>query len=180
MPDTRTQFDALDIDKLTEGTLFHPEAPPFPHGHMRMVDRIPLISDQGGHYNKGVVQGELDIRADLWFFDCHFKNDPVMPGCLGLDAMWQLLGFYLAWYGFTGSCRALGAKDIRFLGQVLQSAKKVCYHLDIRRVRAKPFIQAIADGTMLVDGKVSYTVKGLHVGLFPSEIVSQMTGGIKQ
>jgi 3-hydroxyacyl-[acyl-carrier protein] dehydratase/trans-2-decenoyl-[acyl-carrier protein] isomerase len=126
------------------------------------------IEDTGGSYGKGQIQAELDIKPDLWFFDCHFIGDPVMPGCLGLDAMWQLVGFYLGWCGHLGRGRALGVGEVKFTGQVLPSAGKVSYQLDIKRVIARDLTLGIADGTLLVDGRIIYTAKNLRVGLFTS------------
>jgi len=139
-----------------------------PLPNMLMMDRITRISDEGGAYGKGQVVAELDIKPDLWFFDCHFKGDPVMPGCLGLDAMWQLTGFFLSWMGNPGKGRALGAGEIKFFGQVLPKAKLVQYVIDIRRILKKGLAMVIADGKMLVDGREIYTAKNLRVGLFDS------------
>ena len=127
------------------------------------------MTKDGGENGKGEIIAELDINPDLWFFDCHFQGDPVMPGCLGLDAMWQLVGFYLAWRGNKGRGRALGAGEIKFTGQILPDAKKVTYHLTLKRVIERKLVMGIADGTVAVDGKVIYTAKDLRVGLFQSE-----------
>jgi len=137
-----------------------------PLPNMLMMDRIVKISDQGGAYGKGEIVAELDITSDLWFFDCHFKTDPVMPGCLGVDAMWQLAGFFLSWDGNPGKGRALGAGEIKFFGQVLQSAKKVAYKIDIRRIIKRGLAMVIADGAVEVDGKQIYTAEKLKVGMF--------------
>ncbi len=139
-----------------------------PLPNMLMMDRIVRISDEGGSYGKGQVIAELDITPDLWFFDCHFKGDPVMPGCLGVDAMWQLGGFYLSWDGSPGKGRALGAGEIKFFGQVLPTAKKVTYKIDVRRIIRRGLSMIICDGTVSVDGKDIYTAKNLKVGLFES------------
>jgi 3-hydroxyacyl-[acyl-carrier protein] dehydratase/trans-2-decenoyl-[acyl-carrier protein] isomerase len=136
---------------------------------MLMVDRVINMTKDGGENGKGEIIAELDINPDLWFFDCHFQGDPVMPGCLGLDAMWQLVGFYLAWRGNKGRGRALGAGEIKFTGQILPDAKKVTYHLTLKRVIERKLVMGIADGTVAVDGKVIYTAKDLRVGLFQSE-----------
>ena len=139
-----------------------------PAPNMLMMDRISCISDQGGAYGKGQIIAELDITPDLWFFQCHFKTDPVMPGCLGVDAMWQLAGFYLSWDGSPGKGRALGAGEIKFFGQVLPTAKKVTYKIDVKRIIKRGLAMIIADGSVEVDGKEIYTAKKLKVGLFES------------
>lgn len=136
---------------------------------MLMFDRVTHISGEGGAYGRGRIEAELDINPDLWFFDCHFPNDPVMPGCLGLDALWQLIGFYLTWSGNPGHGRALGAKEVRFAGMVVPSAKMVRYEIDIRRMMRKPLILGIGDGVMSVDGRKIYEAKDLRVGLFSAE-----------
>ena len=133
-----------------------------------MTDRITLISKDGGKYGKGEIRAELDIRPDLWFFDCHFESDPVMPGCLGLDAMWQLVGFYLVWSGHEGRGRALGCGKVKFFGQVLPRAKIVNFQVDIKRVISRKLVMAIADASMSVDGREIYTADDLRVGLFTS------------
>ena len=137
-----------------------------PSDQMLMFDEIINIDDHSGNYNNGSIEATLEINPNLWFFDCHFKEDPVMPGCLGLDAMWQLLGFYLLWTGLPGIGRALGADNIKFFGQVLPSAKKVTYRLDIKRVINRGAIVGLADGEMYVDDKKIYTAEKLKVGLF--------------
>ena len=135
---------------------------------MLMLDRITHISAEGGAYGKGELRAELDIRPDLWFFDCHFEGDPVMPGCLGLDAMWQLVGFHLVWAGYPGRGRALGVGKVKFTGQVLPAAKLVTYQLDIKRVISRKLTMAIADGSLSVDGREIYVAEDLRVGLFQS------------
>ena len=137
-----------------------------PSDQMLMFDEIINIDDHSGNYDNGSIEATLDINPNLWFFDCHFKEDPVMPGCLGLDAMWQLLGFYILWTGLPGIGRALGADNIKFFGQVLPSAKKVTYRLDIKRVINRGAIVGLADGEMYVDDKKIYTAEKLKVGLF--------------
>jgi 3-hydroxyacyl-[acyl-carrier protein] dehydratase/trans-2-decenoyl-[acyl-carrier protein] isomerase len=135
---------------------------------MLMMDRITHISDQGGKYGKGEIIAELDIRPDLWFFDCHFESDPVMPGCLGLDATWQLLGFFLGWVGNPGRGRALGVGNVKFSGQVLPTAKKITYRIDLKRVISRKLVLGLADATVSVDGKDIYQADDLKVGLFTS------------
>lgn len=150
------------------GELFGPENAQLPLPNMLMMDRISHISDKGGKFGKGEIIAELDINPDLWFFDCHFQGDPVMPGCLGLDAMWQLIGFYLCWLGGPGKGRALGVGEVKFRGQVLPSAKKVVYKIDLKRVILRKLVMGIGDGVMEVDGKVIYEATDLRVGLFTS------------
>ncbi len=150
------------------GDLFGPGNAQLPVDKMLMVDRITHISSEGGVNGKGQIIAELDINPDLWFFDCHFPGDPVMPGCLGLDAMWQLVGFFLGWRGNTGKGRALGSGEVKFTGQILPTAKKVEYNIQIKRVIERKLIMGIADGSVSVDGKVIYTASDLRVGLFQS------------
>ena len=133
---------------------------------MLMFDRIVSITDKGGKYNHGQIIAELDLTEDLWFFECHFEGDPVMPGCLGLDAMWQLLGFFLGWKGGLGKGRALGAGEVKFSGQVLPTSKKITYVIDLKRVIMRKLVMGIGDASMEVDGRLIYQAKDLKVGLF--------------
>lgn len=151
-----------------KGELFGPETARLPAGNMLMVDRVVEISKDGGPHGLGHIEAELDINPDLWFFGVHFIDDPVMPGCLGLDALWQLCGFFLAWSGCKGKGRALGCGEVRFTGQVLPTAKKVTYTLDVKRIITRRLSMVIADATMSVDGRVIYTANDLKVGLFLS------------
>jgi 3-hydroxyacyl-[acyl-carrier protein] dehydratase/trans-2-decenoyl-[acyl-carrier protein] isomerase len=150
------------------GELFGAENARLPAPPMLMFDRITEISDDGGSHGKGFIRAELDIHPDLWFFGCHFDGDPVMPGCLGLDAMWQLTGFFLTWLGALGRGRALGVGEVKFSGQVLPSAGVVTYEVDISRVINRKLVMAQADARMLVDGREIYTARDLRVGLFTS------------
>jgi len=161
-------FERDDLLKCGYGDMFGPGNAQLPVPNMLMMDRIVRIADTGGNYNKGEIIAELDIDPDLWFFGCHFPGDPVMPGCLGLDAMWQLVGFYLAWLGNPGRGRALGCGEVKFTGQVLPTATKVTYRIDIKRVLAQKLVLGIADGRMEVDGREIYVAKNLRVGLFTS------------
>lgn len=135
---------------------------------MLMFDRITRIAEDGGDYDKGYIEAELDINPELWFFQCHFNSDPVMPGCLGLDAMWQLVGFFLGWKGGPGHGRALGSGEVKFFGQVLPDAKKVTYKIHVKRLIMRKLVMGIADATMEVDGREIYSAKDLRVGLFTS------------
>ena len=162
---------SLDHEQLlscARGEMFGPGNARLPAPPMLMFDRITHISTEGGIYGKGMIRAELDIRPELWFFACHFEGDPVMPGCLGLDAMWQLAGFYLPRLGEPGRGRALGVGEVRFTGQVLPQARVVSYEIDIRRIRRGKLALVIADGRTLVDGREIYLAKDLRVGLFSS------------
>ncbi|MHA7816912.1 MAG: 3-hydroxyacyl-[acyl-carrier-protein] dehydratase FabA [Pseudohaliea sp.] len=166
---TRQQsFNKQELLECGAGHLFGPGNAQLPVGNMLMLDRICHISSEGGAAGKGEIRAELDINPDLWFFDCHFPGDPVMPGCLGLDAMWQLLGFFLGWRGNPGRGRALGAGEVKFTGQILPGASLVTYQIDIKRVIERKLVMGIADGTVSVDGREIYTARDLRVGLFQS------------
>lgn len=157
-----------ELLKCGHGELFGPGNAQLPLPPMLMFDRITTISDEGGSYDKGQVIAELDINPDLWFFECHFEGDPVMPGCLGIDAMWQLVGFYLGWLGGPGHGRALGCGEVKFSGQVKPSVKKITYYIDVRRVIMSKLYMGIADARMEADGREIYIAKNLRVGLFTS------------
>jgi 3-hydroxyacyl-[acyl-carrier protein] dehydratase / trans-2-decenoyl-[acyl-carrier protein] isomerase len=133
---------------------------------MLMFDRISEIAATGGEYGRGIMRAELDVNPDLWFFGCHFKGDPVMPGCLGLDALWQMVGFFLVWSGCEGPGRALGLGELKFSGQVLPNVRKIVYNIDIKRVMRSKLVLGIADGWLSADGEIIYRAKDLRVGLF--------------
>ncbi len=162
----KNSYSKEELITCGRGELFGEGNAQLPLPPMLMFDRIVSITDDGGKYNNGQMIAELDIREDLWFFDCHFEGDPVMPGCLVLDAMWQLLGFYLAWKGGIGRGRALGSNEVKFTGQVLPTAKKVTYIIDLKRVIMRKLVMGIADATMEVDGRPIYQAEDLKVGLF--------------
>ena len=164
----QSSYTKEELQKCGLGELFGPGNAQLPTDNMLMMDRITLINDDGGAYGKGQMIAELDINPDLWFFECHFPGDPVMPGCLGLDAMWQLVGFFLGWSGHPGRGRALGVGEVKFTGQVLPTAKNVTYYIDIKRVLAQKLVLGIGDARMEVDGREIYTAKNLRVGLFTS------------
>lgn len=163
-----TSLNRDDLLACARGELFGPGNARLPLPPMLMFDRVTNISDGGGAHGKGVITAELDIRPDLWFFGCHFDGDPVMPGCLGLDAMWQLVGFFLAWCGGPGRGRALGVGEVRFSGQVLPAVKKLVYRIDMKRVILRKLVMGIGDGRVLADGREIYTAADLRVGLFTS------------
>jgi 3-hydroxyacyl-[acyl-carrier protein] dehydratase/trans-2-decenoyl-[acyl-carrier protein] isomerase len=164
-----SQKNSYSYDELIEcahGRLFGPGNARLPLPPMLMVDRIVRISDSGGKYGKGEIEAEFDIKPNLWFFGCHFESDPVMPGCLGLDAMWQLLGFFLGWLKAPGRGRALSVGEVKLSEMVLPTARRLSYHIDIKRVILRKLVLGIADGLMKVDGKLAYESKDLRVGLF--------------
>lgn len=160
---SREELNAPDVTEL-----FGPGTAQLPKPNMLMLDRITEIRAEGGEFGNGEVVAELDIHPDLWFFECHFPGDPVMPGCLGLDALWQLLGFFLSWSGHMGKGRAIGVKEVKFRGQVRPTASKVTYRLDVKRVLSTRLVLGIANGSMSVDGRQIYTASELRVGLFTS------------
>jgi len=162
----RSSFDFHSLIECAKGKMFGVGNARLPLPPMLMFDRITHINDLDGEHGKGTVEAELDINPDLWFFRCHFEGDPVMPGCLGLDAMWQLVGFFLGWMGAPGRGRALGVGEVKFTGQVLPGAKKVQYIINLKRVIMRKLVMGIGDGIMKVDGKTIYEAKDLRVGLF--------------
>ena len=162
----KSSFSYEELLACAHGKLFGPGNARLPLPPMLMFDRIVSIKREGGKYNKGEIVAEFDIKPDLWFFRCHFESDPVMAGCLGLDAMWQLLGFFLGWLKAPGRGRALGVGEVKFSGTVLPTAKRVSYQIDVKRVILRKLVLAIADGLMKVDGEPIYESKDLRVGLF--------------
>ena len=161
-----SSFDLQSLLACARGELFGKGNAQLPLPPMLMFDRITRISEKGGSADKGQIEAEFDINPDLWFFKCHFQGDPVMPGCLGVDAMWQMVGFFLAWLGGLGKGRALGVGEVKFSGMVLPTNRLVSYYIDFKRVIMRRLVVGIADGIMKVDGKVIYEAKDLRVGLF--------------
>jgi len=166
MTEQQNSFTKEELLSCSTGELFGPGNSQLPAPNMLMMDRIVEIYETGGAHDKGYIVAELDVTPDLWFFACHFPGDPVMPGCLGLDAMWQLVGFFLGWSGGPGKGRALGVGEVKFTGQVLPTAKKVTYRIDLKRVIKRKLFMGLGDGTVAVDGRVIYQAKDLKVGLF--------------
>jgi len=166
----KSSFDYEELLACGRGELFGPGNAQLPAPPMLMFDRIVEINNTGGDSGKGYVEAELDINPDLWFFACHFINDPVMPGCLGLDAMWQLVGFFLGWSGAPGRGRALGVGEVKFTGQVTPDVKKLVYKITLKRVIIRKLVMGVADGVLEADGKVIYEAKDLRVGLFGGEL----------
>ena len=164
----KSSYSYEDILACGRGELFGPGNAQLPLPNMLMFDRITEISENGGENSKGHIVAELDVKPDLWFFDCHFEGDPVMPGCLGLDAMWQLVGFYLGWLGGSGHGRALGAGDVKFKGQVTPDIELVTYRVNLKRVIQRKLFMGIADASLEANGKEIYTAENLKVGLFTS------------
>ena len=163
----KNSFNYDDLIGCANGELFGPGNAKLPSPPMLMFDRITEIDENKGAFGKGVMKAELDIKDDLWFFDCHFKEDPVMPGCLGLDAMWQLVGFYLGWLGNPGRGRALGVSTVKFTGEVLKNVKMATYIIDMKRILIKgETTVSLANGILLADDKKIYSADGLKVGLF--------------
>ncbi|MEL6289357.1 MAG: 3-hydroxyacyl-[acyl-carrier-protein] dehydratase FabA [Pseudomonadota bacterium] len=169
MTERPSSFDNEALLACARGDLFGPGNAQLPMPPMLMFDRMPEISEDGGAHGKGFITAELDVRPDLWFFECHFVGDPVMPGCLGLDALWQMQGFYLGWLGGEGRGRALGVGEVKFTGMVLPDVKKVTYRIDIKRVIMRRLVLGIGDGSVLADGEEIYTAKDLRVGLFTED-----------
>ncbi len=168
-----SSFDYEALIASGEGRLFGPGNAQLPLPPMLMFDRIISITGDGGAHGKGKVVAEFEIRPDRWFFPCHFTGDPVMPGCLGLDAMWQLVGFFLGWAGGPGRGRALGVGDVQFRGQVTPDVKLVRYEIDMKKVILRKLVLGVADGIVLADGAPIYSAKDLKVGLFSADQLAQ-------
>jgi 3-hydroxyacyl-[acyl-carrier protein] dehydratase/trans-2-decenoyl-[acyl-carrier protein] isomerase len=166
MHDRRSSYEYEDLLASGRGEMFGSGNAQLPLPPMLMFDRISAISASGGEYGKGLIRAELDVKSDLWFFGCHFKGDPVMPGCLGLDALWQMVGFFLAWSGGQGRGRALGLGELKLAGQVLPNVRKVVYNVDIKRVMRSKLVLGIADGWLSADDEIIYRANDLKVGLF--------------
>ena len=163
----KSAYNYDDLIKCGNGDLFGPGNAKLPLPPMLMFDRITEIVENGGAFKKGILRAELDIKKELWFFDCHFREDPVMPGCLGLDAMWQLVGFFLGWLGKPGRGRALGVSTVKFTGEVLKNVKMATYEIDMKRIMVKgETTVGLANGILLADGKKIYSAENLKVGLF--------------
>jgi len=165
----QSNYSYEELLSCGRGELFGAGNAQLPLPPMLMFDRITNISDTGGKYDKGVIEAQLDVKKDLWFFDCHFQGDPVMPGCLGLDALWQMVGFFLGWTGAPGRGRALGVGQVKFTDQVTPDKSLVEYHIDIKRVMSRQITLGIADGVMKVDGIIAYEASDLKVTLFTSD-----------
>lgn len=169
MAERKSRFEYEELLACARGELFGPGNAQLPLPPMLMFDRISEIAETGGAHGKGVVRAEFDVKPDLWFFGCHFKGDPVMPGCLGLDALWQMTGFFLGWLGLPGRGRALGVGEVKLTDQVLPIAKKIIYGVDIKRIFKGKLNLAIADGWLETDGKRMYEVANMRVGVIGAE-----------
>ena len=176
MDGRRASYDYEDLLACGRGELFGHGNAQLPLPPMLMFDRISEIAEAGGEYGRGLVRAVLELKPDLWFFPCHFKGDPVMPGCLGVDALWQLLGFFLGWLGAPGKGRALGLGELKFSGTVLPTMKRVVYGIDVRRVMRSRLVLGIADGWVSADGTLIYQAKDLKVGLFRQDAVMEPSG----
>lgn len=172
MSERQNSFNYEDLLACGRGELFGDGNAQLPLPPMLMFDNITEIAETGGPHGKGLIRAELAVKPDLWFFACHFKGDPVMPGCLGLDALWQMLGFFLGWLGAPGKGRALGIGEVKFSGQVLPTVKKIVYGIDIKRVMRSKLVLGVADGWLSADGEVIYRASDLKVGLFKADMMA--------
>ena len=168
-PKQQNSFNYEELISCAKGEMFGLGNPQLPLPPMLMCDRITHIDDQGGEFGKGLIEAELDIHPDLWFFPCHFQGDPVMPGCLGMDALWQLVGFFLGWSGGLGRGRALSVGEVKFIGQILPENKCLQFRLDMRRVIMRRLVMGIADGKVLCDSEIVFEANEIRVGLFKPE-----------
>src|SRR5437016_9343669 len=175
MEPRRSSYEYEDLLACGRGEMFR-QGPQLPLPPMLMFDRITEIAEAGGEYGKGLVRAVLNVKPDLWFFPCHFKGDPVMPGCLGIDALWQMLGFFLAWLGQPGKGRALGLGELKFSGQVVPTMKRVVYGIDIKRVMRGKRVLGIADGWLSADGSVLFRAMDIKVALIREGAVPQASG----
>ena len=176
MSEKKHSYSFEDLIECAKGRLFGPGNAQLPLPPMLMFDRILKIDDSGGKYGKGEIVAEFDVKPDLWFFACHFKGDPVMPGCLGLDGLWQLLGFFLGWMKAPGRGRALGVGEVKLTSMIVPTVRKLTYHVHLKRVILRRLVMGIADGVVHADGKPAYEVSDLRVGLFKDAAVSAAAG----
>lgn len=176
MAERRDSYEYEDLLACGRGEMFGPGNPQLPLPPMLMFDRISRISENGGEHGHGEIVAEMEVKPDLWFFSCHFKGDPVMPGCLGLDALWQMLGFFLGWTGGQGRGRALGVGEVKLKGMVLPTVKKLEYIVDLKRVIRRKLTLGIGDGRLKADGDTIYVAKDLRVGLFEAGVEGAAAG----
>jgi 3-hydroxyacyl-[acyl-carrier protein] dehydratase/trans-2-decenoyl-[acyl-carrier protein] isomerase len=165
----KSSYDYDELIRCAEGNMFGPGNAQLPLPPMLMIDRILNVSEDGGEHGKGQIVAEFDINPDLWFFECHFKGNPIMPGCLGLDGIWQLLGFFLGWSGGKGQGAALGVGECKFTGMVEPGVKKISYHIDLKRLIMRRLVMGVADGIVKADGEVIYQMSDIKVGLFAKD-----------
>ena len=177
MLDRRSGYEYEDLLACGRGELFGPGNAQLPLPPMLMFDRISEISETGGEYGKGVVRAELDVKPDLWFFACHFKGDPVMPGCLGLDALWQMAGFFLGWMKAPGRGRALGVGEVKLTSMIVPTVRKLTYHVHMKRVILRRLVMGIADGFVHADDKQAFEVVDMKVGLFQDAAAGAAAAG---